>query len=127
MDLKIGPIILSGSNYAVWAPDMETLLKSKGLWKYKKIVIPYPTDDREKFFIDGKKHEAIRVITAYILQEVHFHISGIDCPHQFWKNLNSLFDRFDERHIVQMEKELISIEPYYFDIIKDYLAHVKEL
>jgi hypothetical protein len=45
MASKIDPIVLNGSNYAVWAPDMETLLKSKGLWQYTKVVIPDPTDD----------------------------------------------------------------------------------
>jgi hypothetical protein len=51
MDLKIDPIVLNGSNYAVWEPDMETLLKSKGLWKYTKIVIPDPTDDQKSLLL----------------------------------------------------------------------------
>jgi len=57
---------LNGSNYTVWAPDMETPLKSKGLWKYMHISILDPTDDEEKFVVDGKKDEVVRVITAYI-------------------------------------------------------------
>jgi hypothetical protein len=82
MDSKIDRVILNGSNYAVWALEMKTLLKSKGLWKYTKIVIPYPTDDRENFAIDGKKDESLGVITTYISREIHFHISGINYPHQ---------------------------------------------
>jgi hypothetical protein len=49
MASKIDPIVLNGSNYAVWAPDMETLLKSKGLWKYTKVAIPDPTDASKNF------------------------------------------------------------------------------
>jgi hypothetical protein len=45
MDLKIDPIVLNRSNYVVWAPDMETLLKRKGLWQYMKVAIPDPIDD----------------------------------------------------------------------------------
>ena len=83
MALKIDHIILNGPNYIVWAQDMETLLKSKGLLQYMKTVILYPSDAKVKFIVDGKKNEAIRVITTYILWEIHFHINGIDCPHQF--------------------------------------------
>jgi hypothetical protein len=70
MDSKNDLIVLNGSNYAVWAPDMETLLKSKGLWHYTKVMIPDPTDTHEKFVVDGKKYEAMGVITTYILQEI---------------------------------------------------------
>jgi hypothetical protein len=35
----------------IWEPDMETLLKSKGLWKYMKTVIPYPTNDQKIFLL----------------------------------------------------------------------------
>jgi hypothetical protein len=92
-----------------------------------KIVIPDPTDDHEKFIVDGKKDEVVGVIMTYISWEIWFHLSGIDFPHQVWKKLKSLFDRVDESHVMQLEKELISLDPHSFDRIEDYLAHVKEL
>lgn len=66
MDSKIEPAILNGHNYAFWAQNMETLLKSKGLWQYMKATIPDLKDDQVKFVIHGKKYEAIWVITNYI-------------------------------------------------------------
>jgi hypothetical protein len=69
----------------------------------------------------------VGVITMYILWEIHFHISGIDFPHQVWKKMELFFNRFDESHVVQLEKELISLDPHSFDKIEDYLAHVKEI
>jgi hypothetical protein len=81
-----------------WAPDMETLLKSKGLWKYMKIVILDTTYDQAKIVFDGKKDDVVGVITTYISREIQFHISGIDCPHQVWNEMNSLFYRVDEIH-----------------------------
>jgi hypothetical protein len=48
MASNIDLVILNGSNYAVWEPDMETLLKRKGLWQYMNIVIPDPTYDQAK-------------------------------------------------------------------------------
>jgi hypothetical protein len=54
--------------------------------------------------------------------DIHFHISGIDFSHQVWKKLKSLFDRVDEIHIMQLEKELISLNPHSFDKIEDYLS-----
>jgi hypothetical protein len=66
MASNIDHIVLNGSNYAVWAPYMETMLKHKGVWKYMKIVIPDPTDDQEKFVVDGKMNEDVGFITTYI-------------------------------------------------------------
>lgn len=106
---------------------METLLKSKGLWQYTKIAIPDPTNDQAKFVIDGKKDEAIRVITTYISWEIRFHTNEIDCAHAIWKKLKSLFDTVDKSQVIQIEKELISLDPHFFNKIEDYLAHVKEL
>ena len=56
---------MNGSNYALWALDMETLLKSKGLWKYTNIVILDPIDDHKKFIVDGKKDEYVGLIVTY--------------------------------------------------------------
>jgi hypothetical protein len=78
MDSNIDPFIMNRSNFAVWAPSMETLLKTKGLWQYTKTVILDPTNDHEKFVVDGKKDEAMRVIKIYISWKINFHISGID-------------------------------------------------
>jgi hypothetical protein len=127
MDLKIDPVVLNGSNYAVWEPYMETLLKRKGLCQYVKVGILDPTDDHAKFIVDGKNDEALGVITTYILREIHFHLSGINYPHQVLKKLKSLFDRFDERYVMQMEKQLISLYPHSLEIMEDYLVCVKEL
>jgi hypothetical protein len=80
MDLNIDPIVLNGSNYEVWDLDIETLLKSKVLWQYTKVVILDPTDASVKFSIDGKKDEVVGVIMTYISQEIHFHVSGLECP-----------------------------------------------
>jgi hypothetical protein len=41
--------------------------------------------------------------------------------------MKSLFDRINESHAMQLEKELISLDPHSFDIIEDYLVCVKEL
>jgi hypothetical protein len=37
---------------------VETLLKSKGLWKYMKVLILDPTNAQVKFVVDGKNDEA---------------------------------------------------------------------
>jgi hypothetical protein len=55
-------------------------------------VIPDPTDDHEKFVVDGKKDKAMGFITAYISWKIHLHISGIKYLDQVWKKMKSLFD-----------------------------------
>lgn len=82
MASKIELVIFNGHNYVVWALDMETLLKTKGLSQNTKIVIPKPIDSHAKFFIDGKKDEEVEVIMTYILREICFHTSAIDYPHE---------------------------------------------
>jgi len=99
-DLKIDIVVLSGSNYVVWAPDMETLLKSKGPWKYTKTAILVPTDDYMKLTVNGKKDEVVGVIMTYISWEIRFNTTRIDCPHQVWKNLKSLFKKVDDNHVM---------------------------
>ena len=66
MDSNIDLVVLNGSNYVVWAPDKETILKSKGLWKYTKIVILDPTNDQEKIVVEAMKDEGVEVIITYI-------------------------------------------------------------
>jgi hypothetical protein len=90
-----------------------------------KDVIPDPKDDQMNFIIDGKKDEALWVITTYISQEIHIHTSGIDFPHEVWKKLKSLFDKVDESEVMRLEKEFIVLM-YSFERIEDYLMHVKE-
>jgi hypothetical protein len=127
MDSNIDPIVLNGLDYDIWAPDIEILLKSKGLWKYTKTVILDPMDDQVKFVIDDKKHEAVGVIMTCISWEIRFHTSGINCPHQVWKNMKYLFDKVDKIQVIQLEKEFISLNPHSFDIIEDYFALVKKM
>jgi hypothetical protein len=68
MSSKIDLIILNGLKYVIWSPNMETLLKSKGLWKYTKTVIPDLMDNPMNIIVDGKKDEIVEVIMTYILQ-----------------------------------------------------------
>jgi hypothetical protein len=56
---------LSGPNFLVWEPYLETLLKSKQLWQYMKIPIRDPTDDHTKFIVDGKNDEVVGVIMIF--------------------------------------------------------------
>ena len=92
MASNIDPIVLDGHDYVGWEPYMETLLKSKGLWKYMKMTIPETTDAAAKFVINGKKYEAGGVITTYISREIHFHTSRIDCSLSVKKKMKTLFD-----------------------------------
>jgi hypothetical protein len=41
--------------------------------------------------------------------------------------MKSLFNIVDESHIMNIEKESVSLNPHSFQKIEDYLAHVKEL
>ena len=43
---------------------METLLKSKGPWKYMKVAILDLSDASTKFVVDEKKDEVVGVITT---------------------------------------------------------------
>jgi protein associated with RNAse G/E len=123
--LKIDLVVWNKSNSAVWKPNMETLLKSKGMCYYMKIVSPDPLEDEAKFIVDGKMDETVGVIMTYISWEIHFHLSGMDFPHQVQNKLKSLFEKVNEIHFMQLEKELIYIYHHYFDIIEDYLVRVK--
>ena len=70
MASKIEFVVLNSLNDFVWENDMETLLKSKGIWKCIKVSILDSTDGQETFFIDGQKDEAIGVIITYISWDI---------------------------------------------------------
>jgi hypothetical protein len=106
---------------------METLLKSKGLWHYTKTEIPDLVNDQMKFVVNIKKDEAVGFIPTYISWEIQYHTNGIDFPHQVWKKLKYIFEKVDEIHVMQLEKELISLNPHSFNIVEDYLVCVKEM
>jgi hypothetical protein len=38
-----------------------------------------------------------------------------------------VFDKVDEIQVLQIEKELISLDTHSFDKIEEYLAHAKEI
>ena len=50
MDSNIELTILDGLNYDIREIDMEILLKSKGLWKYTKVLILDLFDAKKNFF-----------------------------------------------------------------------------
>jgi hypothetical protein len=106
---------------------MESLLKSKRLCQYMKTVIQIQQKIRKSSLLTRKKDEAIGVIMTYISWEICFHITRINYPHQVWKKIKSLFNKFDQSHTIQLEKELISLDPHSFDKIEDYLVCVKKM
>jgi hypothetical protein len=106
---------------------METFAENQRALAIYQGHYSYPKDDQVIFVIDVKKYEAFGVIMTYISWEIHFHTSGIKFPHEVWKKLKSLLDKVDESQVMQLEKELIYLDPHSFERIKDYLACVKEL
>ena len=106
---------------------MEILLKIKGLYQYTKVVIPYTSNTSTNLVVDGMKNEVFGVISTYISWEIWFHTSGIDCLHEVWKKVKYLFHKVDRSWVMQIEKELISLDPHSFEWIEDYLSYIKEL
>ena len=61
-----------------------------------KTTIGDPVNAYAKFAIDVKKDEAMGVIMTHILREIHFHRSGIICPHSAWIKLKTMFNKINE-------------------------------
>ena len=127
MDSNIEPTGLDGFNYTICVTDMYMFLKCKCLWKHTMDVIPDPYNASTIFFIGKNKDEDVGVIVTHILQEIQFHTSGIECPHEIWKKMKSLFNKVEGSLVMQREKELISLDPHSFERIEDYLACINEL
>jgi hypothetical protein len=90
-----------------------------------KAMIQDLKDDKVKFVVDGKKHEVVEFIMTYIFQDILLHTNNF--PHGVSKKLKSLFDKFDEIKVIQLEKDLFSLDLHSFERIKDYLECVKEM
>lgn len=70
--------------------------------------------------VNGKKYEVVGVTTTYISREIRFHSSANNYPNKVWKKLKKLFNKGNERQIMQLEKEMISLEPLSFNRIEYY-------
>ena len=71
-------MFLNHHNYGVLEQDMETFIKSKGLWQSIKIAVLDPNDRHQNLVTNKMKDEAVGVIVIYISREIHFHESGIN-------------------------------------------------
>ena len=90
-------------------------------------MIPDPSDASTKFVVEGNKDDVVGVIRTYILWEVLFHTNGIDFLHEVSKKMKYLFDKVDKSRVMQIEKELNSLDPHSFEKIEGYLARIKEI
>ena len=61
-----------------------------------KVLILDLSNAHEKFVINGKKDEDVKVITTYMSCDIWFHTSGINYHHEVQKKLKSLFDKVNE-------------------------------
>jgi hypothetical protein len=52
---------------------------------------------------------------------------GSDYSNVVWKELKTLFDKANKIQVMRIETELISLDPFSFERIEDYLARLKEL
>ena len=51
---------------------------------------------------------------------------SINFLNEEWKKLKTLFDKTDERQVLQIDKELISLDHLSLEGSEYYLSHVKE-
>ena len=123
MASKIDPIVLDGLNYDIWALEMETLLKSKGLWKYTKTSILEMKDDKTKFV---KKDEVVWVITTSSLQRYNFTLVVLIVIMLFSRSWSTFWQ--SQESLGYVDKERIDLFwSHSFDMIEDYLARVNKL
>lgn len=62
----------------------------------------------------------------YIYQKISFHRPRIDFPHAAWKKTNLVFEKVDKSQVIQIEKEMISLDLHSFKRIEDYMDCVKD-
>ena len=80
--------------------DMETLLKSKGLRLFNKIVVPNPKYDHEKFFLNGNKNETIGGI---LMWGKYPQTVWRDTPQTMWDNTSYSFIKWHSKERVKFE------------------------
>ena len=96
---------------------MEDVLWSRGLFKITSGKEIEPTDDDKKIKWENRCDEARGLIGMSISTDFLFHISGIDEPNIAWEKLESMFGKHNEFQGLQLENELISLNPSDFSCI----------
>ena len=109
--------MLTPFKFFEWKAEMVIQLRAKGLFRVTMgtEVEPNSAVEKAKFF--NKLDEAYGLLCLSISRELLFHLDSLTSPKEVWEQLESLIGKTDELRCHQLENELISLRPAYYDTI----------
>ena len=74
----------------------------------------------------GNKNDQARgLIGMSISPDLRFHLDRKDSPVKSWEKLNTIFGIKNEIRALQLENELLTLDPSNFPSMEDYLSRFK--
>ena len=71
--------------------------------------------------------EAFGFLFLLISKDLHFHVTGLKNPKEFWDKIVDLFEKQDDMRIYRLENELISLHPNNFETLNELFTKFKHL
>ena len=86
-----------------------------------------PTHVIEKAKRFNKKFEAFSFLCLSISKDLLFHLSGLKTPKEIWDQLASLYGKWDNLRIYQLENDFMSLQPGNFETLNDFFTKFKHI
>ena len=84
---------------------------------------PNSAVEKSKYF--NILDEAFGMLCLSISRYILFHVEILTTPNEVWLNINSFFVNTDDMRGHQLENELISLIPTFFEMIQDFFTKFK--
>ena len=120
-------VLLTPFNHFEWKAEMVIQLRSKGLYKVTMGTETEPNSavDKSKYF--NRLDEAFGMLCLSNSRDLLFHVDSLTTPNEVWLKLESLFGKTGEMRGHQLENQLISLIPTYFETIQNLFTKFKSL
>ena len=99
----------------------------KGLNLYVDGTIVKPIDVAAQVDQKSKDNQALGIIRSCVHRDLFFHISIFKDTKGAWEKLVGLYGKVDEEKGLQIEDDLLLLDPKNFDTIQDYVNKANEL
>ena len=81
---------------------------------------PASVTDKARFL--NKKDEAFGFLRLSVSRDLLFHISGLKTPKEILDKLKTLYGKYDDLRVYQLENELMSLQPFNFETLNDFFT-----
>lgn len=117
---------LNSNNYRSWKFNMKMALVQRELWKHVTGEAIRPVDDEDEIDRFNRKEEkALAAIALSVESEQQGHIIDCETASDAWEMLKRVFEPKSRPRILQLKKQMVSIQLEAEESMTSYLGRIK--